>query len=222
VTPSLGAGDPGLAREYALPHDPRADLVLERADSRLQLRDTRPGAPGPLFVDFNTADIRRRAAAGRSLPLIRAVGGRSGRGLRVLDATAGLGRDAYLLMRAGFQVTCVERSVVVAALLQDGLARAGVNIPVTVAEAEQVMRTLRPQVVYLDPTFPARGKSALVKKEMQYFQALLGPEDAEGLLMAALACATERVVLKRPIHGPVLGAPSHSLRARTVRYDVYV
>jgi 16S rRNA (guanine1516-N2)-methyltransferase len=81
----------------------------------------------------------------------------------------------------------------------------------------------RPDVVYLDPMFPARSKSAAVKKEMQYMQALLEDEDPLPLFEAALACATKRVVIKRPIHAPDVAAkPNHRFEGKTVRFDVYL
>lgn len=49
---------------------------------------------------------------------------------------------------------------------------------------------MRPAVVYLDPMFPHRKKSALVKKGMQMLQGLLGEEDErrrKGALGGSLA-----------------------------------
>lgn len=220
----VGAGDAELATAIGLPLDPSADFVLERADGRLQLRDTREGAPGPLYVDFSSADIQRRVAAGRALPLVRAVAGKAeaGDALTVIDATAGLGRDAYALASAGVKLTAVERSPVVAALLNDGLARAGAGFEVHVGDAIEYMCEHRADVVYLDPMFPESRKSAQVKREMQYFRALLGEDDAKALLKAAKNCATKRVVIKRPAHVPELARPNHTIPGKTVRFDVYV
>lgn len=218
----LAAGDSELAAELGLPLTADADFVLERVEGRLHLRDTREGASGPLSVDFSSADIRRRIAAGRSLPVVRAVAGRGEHALTVLDATAGLGRDAYTLAKAGLRVTAIERSPVVAALLRDGLQRANAEMQLHVGDAIEYMRDHKADVVYLDPMFPERRKSALVKKEMQYFQALLGDDDAEALFEAAKNCATKRVVVKRPNHAPELAKPNHTIPGKTVRFDVYV
>ena len=223
----VGAGDAELAAEIGVPHDLDADIVLERADGRLQLRDARENAPGPLYVDFNSTDIQRRLAAGKSLPLVRAVAGRgdahgSSERLTVIDATAGLGRDAFTLSKAGLRVIAIERSPVVAALLRDGLQRANSDVEMHAGDAIEFMREHHADVVYLDPMFPERRKSALVKKEMQYFQALLGEDDAEGLFKAAKYCATKRVVIKRPTHAPELAKANHTIPGKTVRFDVYV
>ena len=135
----------------------------------------------------------------------------------VVDATAGLGRDAFVLASVGCRVRMLERNPVVAALLDDGLARgyADAEIGGWLQERLQLIHassltaltdiTPRPQVVYLDPMFPHKQKSALVKKEMRVFQSLVGPDlDADGLLEPARLLATKRVVVKRPDYAPPL------------------
>ena len=126
----------------------------------------------------------------------------------------------------------------VAALLEDGLRRAAASpstrdivparLRLVVAEATTWLDSLpaedRPDVIYLDPMFPARNKAALVKKEMQLLQALIGPEpDAEALLDTARRTARRRVVVKRPVHAPPL-APGPDLvhGGKTMRFDVYL
>jgi 16S rRNA (guanine1516-N2)-methyltransferase len=81
-----------------------------------------------------------------------------------------------------------------------------------------------PQVIYLDPMFPHRDKSALVKKEMRLFRPLVGDDmDAPALLEAALALASHRVVVKRPRKAPCIEGPkpSHALEGKSSRYDIY-
>ena len=80
--------------------------------------------------------------------------------------------------------------------------------------------------VYLDPMFPARGKSAAVKQDLQWLQRLCPyPDDDEerGLLDLALSLAARKVVIKRPRRAPPLAgrAPHHVLEGKTVRFDVY-
>lgn len=225
MTVILGATDATLARKLGVPRNAEAQFVIETVYGRLQVRDTRAGAPGPLFVDFAAPDAARRRDAGRQLPLARAVGVKRDYAPSVLDATAGLGRDAYTLMALGCKVMAIERSPVIAALLRDGLERVRANMPLLVGDAIELMAKLtpRPEVVYLDPMFPARGKSAAVKKEMQYMQALLDEDDPKPLFEAAMKCATERVVIKRPVHAPLAGPkPNHMFEGKTVRFDVYL
>ena len=218
----VATGDATLAAELGIAQHSNADMLLEQTDGKLQLRDTRGGAPGPLFIDFNSTEMRRRVAAGASLPVVRAVRGRSGDTPTVVDATAGLGRDAYVLAKAGMHVVAVEKSPIVAALLRDGLQRADVDMQVLIDDAVRVLTTTKADVVYLDPMFPERRKSALVKKEMQYFQALIGSDDVDSLFEAAIECAKKRVVIKRPAQASAVAKPTHTIPGKTVRFDVYV
>jgi 16S rRNA (guanine1516-N2)-methyltransferase len=153
-----------------------------------------------------------------------------------VDAAAGLGEDSLLLAAAGFEVTLFERDSLIAALLRDAVLRARDN-PTLAAAANRMhviegdsiagLRNLEasPDVVYLDPMFPARTKSAAVKKKLQVIQLLEHPCDDEAQLMeAALAARPRKVIIKRPIKGPHLAGikPSYSLTGKAVRYDVLV
>jgi 16S rRNA (guanine1516-N2)-methyltransferase len=177
----------------------------------------------------------RHLAAGRRGrdDLLRAVlAGRSD-GLRVVDATAGMGADGFLLAAAGARVTMVERSPVLYVLLRDALARASAD-PATAeaatrvtlrhGDAREVLRELEaPDVVYLDPMYPELGKSARKNKEMHLFRTIIGDDpDADDLLGVALSRAAWRVVVKRPAKAPPLaGRPSGAIRGRSVRFDLY-
>lgn len=229
---TLGAVTPGVAGATGLPHNPQADIVLEHCAGHLQLRDTRPGAPGPLWVDFASRDADKRRSAGRGLLLARACGVRKGKPPpRVIDATAGLGRDAHTLAALGCPVTAIERNPAAFALLRDALDRAAddpatVNIGLLAGEAADLLARLpRADVVYLDPMFPDTGRTALSRKEMQYFQAITEPGDDAVLFQAALASGAHRVVVKRPKVAPPL-APTRKVdvvfKGGSVRFDVYL
>ena len=169
-------------------------------------------------------------------PFVRAARVRGVAAPTAVDATAGLGEDSVLLAAAGFTVTLYERDPVIAALLRDGLERAA-NEP-QLADAVGRMRTVEgdsvaglrsldftPDVVFLDPMFPARTKSAAVKKKFQLLHQLERPcADEAELLDAALAAHPRKVVIKRPPKGAWLAGvkPSHSLTGKAVRYDVIV
>lgn len=203
------------------------DLMLTVAPNRLELRDARDASVKPVFVDFSQA-----GRLSRRDPLARAIGAKN---RSVIDATAGLGRDSFLLASLGYRVTAVERSRVVAALLEDGLARALADplvasrlddrLRIVVGDAREVLLRLpQPDVVYLDPMFPPkRKKSAAVRKDMRFLRMLVGEdEDAPALLDAARRCAKDRVVLKRADDAPVLERPTMSYAGKLVRYDVYL
>jgi UPF0341 protein NMCC_1513 len=156
----------------------------------------------------------------------------------VWDATGGLGRDSFVLAGLGLNVHIFERHPTVYCLLADGLARALLH-PDTAetashlilhhADAAEYMPRLaaeigRPQVVYLDPMYPERRKSAAVKKEMAFFHELVGTaQNDAALLDAALATATARVVVKRPRLGDFLCGrqPDYQYTGKSTRFDVY-
>ena len=155
----------------------------------------------------------------------------------VIDATAGLGRDAFVLAALGCQVKLVERHPVVRLLLQDGLQRAYADEEIGPWMQQnmqllpyQHINQLNPDtdfadVVYLDPMYPHKAKSALVKKEMRVFQHLVGADlDADELLAPALQLARHRVVVKRPDYADFLAqkAPHFSRETKNHRFDVYV
>ncbi len=224
----------GLRREDHPPtHGDRLALVLTA--NRLELRAAGRAAPGPLAVDFTAGRQyhRGRRASIRDEALARAAG--IGRGWRpeVIDATAGLGRDSFLLASMGCSVTACERNPVVAALLADGLARAksaaatrdiARRIHLRHCDALAVLAERASDVILVDPMHPPRRKSAAVKKEMRLLQQLVGADpDSTALLAAALGAARHRVVVKRPARAePLPGpAPFHTVSGRSTRFDVY-
>lgn len=213
-------------------------------DQGVALQQTGRKAPGPVRVDFTAGavDHRRKFGGGKGQMIAKAVGVKAGVYPQVLDATAGLGRDAFVLATLGCRVQMLERSPLVYALLADGLARATAHARHSDPELAQILARLSllpadsrtalapqadavpPDVIYLDPMFPERHKSADVKKEMRLFHSLVGPDaDADELLPAALAKARYRVVVKRPRKAPTLAqrAPSYQLEGKTSRYDIY-
>ena len=191
-----------------------------------------------LVCDFagGAVSLRQRTGGGRGQALPRAAGFTRGRTPSVVDATAGLGRDAYLLASLGAEVTLVERSPELHALLQDGLARAGAaggkaaeivaRMTLLFGDAKVLLPELAAKVVLVDPMHPPRGNTALVKKEMRQLRASVGSDpDAADLMRAALAAATKRVVLKYPLRAAGmagLAPPSHQIRGKTTRYDVFM
>lgn len=224
-----------LANELPQP----VELLLQLGDDGLSLQSTAADAPGAVRVDFVEGALahRRQFGGGAGQMVARAVGVRGAIRPSVLDATAGLGRDAFVLAALGCEVTLIERQPVIAALLADGLQRAQ-QAAGEVAEIAARMRLLHgdaielmgqwagpaPQVIHLDPMFPHRQKSALVKKEMRLFRPLAGDDlDAPQLLVAALQLASHRVAVKRPRKAPAIDgpAPSAELAGQSSRYDIY-
>lgn len=209
-------------------------------DGRLQLQPVERSQSGPICVDFCAGASAHRLQGGAEL-VVQALRGRSRQPLSVLDATAGLGRDSFVLAGRGLRVHMLEREPVIAALLADGLERARSAADPRIADTVALLSLensdavaycaalapeQRPDAIYLDPMFPATEKSALVKKEMRLFQQVLhgAVDDGAALLPAARAVARRRVVVKRPRKAePLAGAkPDYSLEGRAVRFDVYL
>ncbi|WP_211364061.1 class I SAM-dependent methyltransferase [Propionivibrio limicola] len=215
------------------------DFALQIGLNGLQLMEVGPGASGPVRVDFVEGVLahRRQFGGGQGQMIAKAVGIQPGIRPRVLDATAGLGRDAFVLASLGCDVFLIERHAIVAALLEDALIRANQDEEVReisgrmqllggdAVELMQAWSGLPPEVVYLDPMFPHRDKSALVKKEMRLFRLLVGDDnDASALLEVAEGLASHRVVVKRPRKAPVLAGrkPTFCLEGKANRFDIYV
>lgn len=226
-----------LAAGFGLSVDPSPACPQLRLDeSGLSLLT---GNGSSIRVDFvgGRMGYRRHHSIGRRQPLARALG--LAKGLTdLVDATAGMGRDAFVLAACGASVRMLERSAVVCALLADGLRRAhsteataaiAARMTLARADAADWLAGLAPQdapeAVYLDPMYPHSGKSAQVKKEMQALRELLGPDtDSERVLDAALAVSRRRVVVKRPRGAEHLAGrrPDFCIDSPNTRYDVYL
>jgi 16S rRNA (guanine1516-N2)-methyltransferase len=197
-----------------------------------------PPSSGPVYVDFvgGKKNHRRQFGGGKGQPLAKAVAIQNQP--RILDATAGMGGDAFVFASLGCRVTLMERSPIVAALLADALERARQpDVPDDIrqivermtlvnADAAAYLTTETPavEVVYLDPMYPEKKKTAAAKKDMQALQALVGPDmDSDALLAAALQTAENRVVVKRPKGAPPLNGPkpNASVQSPNTRYDIY-
>jgi 16S rRNA (guanine1516-N2)-methyltransferase len=179
---------------------------------------------------------RLRFGGGRGQDLPKAAGFKPGINPHIIDATAGLGRDAFLLASLGATVTMIERSTEMHALLHDGMARAldagGLTAEIISrmtlihGDAIQLLPSLSPEIVLIDPMHPPRNKSALVKAEMRQIRAIVGIDDDQTRLMkTALAHASTRVVLKWPAKAaPMAHIPpaSHQIIGKSVRYDVFM
>lgn len=236
-----------LTERWGLTHSEDSPFALVLTEQQLELRKLDEPKLGAIFVDLVSGAVahRRKFGGGKGQAIAKAAGLNKGTTPTVLDGTAGLGRDAFVLASLGCKVQMVERHPVVAALLDDGLERAkqDAEIGPWVSERMSLIHAsslnalsdlandadfVKPDVVYLDPMYPhpeSKKKSALVKKEMRVFQSLVGADlDADGLLEPALALATKRVVVKRPDYANWLNErkPSMAIETKKNRFDVYV
>ncbi|UJF19395.1 class I SAM-dependent methyltransferase [Vibrio sp. SS-MA-C1-2] len=228
-----------LAERWQLVDDETNDFALVLTPTHLELQKLDEPKLGAIFVDWvsGASNHRRKFGGGKGQAIAKAVGLKNGVVPTVLDGTAGLGRDAFVLASLGCKVQMFERHPVVAALLDDGLRRAKDDPEIGswvrervsllhVSSLEQLKEhDDKPDVIYLDPMYPHKKKSALVKKEMRVFQTLVGADlDADGLLEPALKLATKRVVVKRPDYAEPLAniQPSTVIATKKNRFDIYV
>jgi len=224
-------------------------INLLNNQGRLELHLAKENDIPPIYADFRSPSFKYRLTrgGGRKQALARAIGLKHNAAPLVFDATAGLGRDGFVMAALGCQVIMCERSEVIHALLEDGLRRAAQDpeykiicrrITLYCGPSQKVLskicQTRRPDVIYLDPMFPHRQKSALVKKEMRALRAVVGDDqDSNELLQKVLQEATrqhdngrtQRVVCKRPAQAPILGGPpkpDFAITTKKHRFDVYL
>ena len=230
-----------LAERFSLPfskHLNKAQHQLIFSNQHLEMRT--PNLIKPIRIDFTEGKNahRRNFGGGRGQPLAKAVGLKKGKTPTIIDATAGYGKDAFVLATLGSHVTLVERNPLFAALLEDAIAKANIEsstkqiaqrMALIYSDAHRYLADLapeeRPDVIYIDPMYPIRHKSALVKKEMQLLHQLVGPDmDSRSLLDKAIQTARKRVVVKRPkLASPISGhKPSTFVESKNTRYDIYL
>ena len=226
-------------RKTLLAWQNRGDLAILLA-GQVALQPLTKPLPNPVMVDWGNKSLlwRLQHGGGRGELLAKACGIKKDYLPKVIDATAGFGRDSLLLASLGCQVQLIERSPLVAAMLMDGWQRAEQESflqPIlsrmllhhghAISFLQNLVAIDYPDVVYLDPMFPDRNSSAKVKQDMQTFHVAVGAdEDADALLVPALAVAQKRVVVKRPRHAQPLAEQKPSLiyEGESSRFDVYL
>jgi 16S rRNA (guanine1516-N2)-methyltransferase len=237
-----------LAKRLHLNHVPlvnltdhNAILVYTEKGLQIQLKQNKNNKSHvTLHVDFlsDSLNYRRQHGGGIKQALARAVGVKPGKRPSILDVTAGLGKDSFLLASLGCKVRMIERSLILGALLYDGLERAEksqyfkeiINSKLTLSQGDAIaiMNTDCHKIydtIYLDPMYPHSGKSALNKQEMRIIRKLVGDDDdSDKLLDTALISAKKRAVVKRPKGAPLLNSvsPTHTIKMKNSRYDVYM
>jgi len=219
-----------------------AHYILHQSPQRLELFNPSEPNTKAIYADFVEGKTRHRRlfGGGKGQDLAKALGLQKFPNATIVDATAGLGGDSFVMATLGCEVTLLERNPVVQLLLSDALARADASGDAEVQAIAKRMRLVQrsalvylaeleaddcPQLIYLDPMFPERGKQAQVKKEMRFFHDVVG-DDADGaaLLELALTRAIERIIVKRPLRAETLNErkPDFQIRGKTIRYDVYL
>ena len=219
------------------------DIVLKWENNELSLLpQAKLGLGKTLQLNYRAGKLGYRLARDKhSNPeLARAIGIKATEPLHVIDLTAGLGRDAMTIATLGCQVTMVERNIMLYAMVKDALRRLSQHdgsaaalcqrIHIQNQDSQDYLQNLEPEeaqavTFYMDPMYPHRNKSALVKKEMRIIRMLVGDdEDSGNVLSLAIAAKPKRVVVKRPAEAPPLDhhKPSFDIKSKNTRYDVYL
>lgn len=214
--------------------NPEAFFLTWR-DGELKLLDKELLKKGGLSVDIAPRNGEQRSyPAPKEGAFAQAIGRKT---KTVVDATTGWAQDSLCLFRMGYDVTCIERSPMMAELLADGFLRLAqeswvqkleLSPPILMkGNAIELLQNLEtpPDCIYLDPMFPPkRKKSALSKKSMTILQEVIGEDlDKTELFEAALAATGKRVVVKSPDYTePLGGKSSESFVSKLLRYDVYI
>ena len=177
---------------------------------------------------------RLKYGKGRGQNLAKAVGMKFNKNKNIIDATAGLGYDSFILASLGAKVTLIERSQKIHELLQNGIDE-GISfggeiekiinrMELLFGDSKDILPKLTPEVIMIDTMYKDRKKTALVKNNMRLVREIVGPDsDYIELLKVALNCAKNRVVLKQPRYAePIkeIRKCSHQILGKTIRYDV--
>jgi 16S rRNA (guanine1516-N2)-methyltransferase len=179
---------------------------------------------------------RLKYGKGRGQNLAKAVGFKFNKNRTIIDATAGLGYDAFILASLGANVTLIERSEKIYDLLKAAISEAKLyggeiskivnRMELLFGDSKDILPNIAPEVVLIDTMYKERKKSALVKSDMRLVRKIVGSDsDHVDLINVALKNASKRVVIKQPRYAETLDnikGCSHQILGKTIRYDVYV
>ena len=179
---------------------------------------------------------RLKYGKGRGQNLAKAVGFKFNKNRTIIDATAGLGYDAFILASLGANVTLIERSEKIYDLLKAAISEAKLyggeiskivnRMNLLFGDSKDILPKIAPEVILIDTMYKERKKSALVKNDMRLVREVVGSDsDHVELINVALNNASKRVVIKQPRYAETLDnirGCSHQILGKTIRYDVYV
>ena len=179
---------------------------------------------------------RLKYGKGRGQNLAKAVGFKFNKNRTIIDATAGLGYDAFILASLGANVTLIERSEKIYDLLKAAISEAKLyggeiskivnRMNLLFGDSKDILPNIAPEVILIDTMYKDRKKSALVKNDMRLVREVVGSDsDHVELINVALNNASKIVVIKQPRYAETLDnikGCSHQILGKTIRYDVYV
>ncbi|MCV2502517.1 MAG: class I SAM-dependent methyltransferase [Neisseriaceae bacterium] len=224
-----------VSHKFGIPisyQQPETSFFLVWEDQRVALQSSQ--YKKPIVVNFESDQLLYRTKHNQGELIVKAINLKKYN--QIWDATAGLGKDSFLLASFGAEVTLFERNPIIAALLWDGIQRARNNKSIvdimqrihfiygSILDDDLTLPKL-PEVIYLDPMFPERRKSAQVKKEMTFLQKVVGEDSDYGTLFArARALNIPRIVVKRSKLAPAIDniSANFSVKGQSTRFDIYL
>lgn len=224
-----------LLEMHSLTVEPAQGYFLCYREGSLKLLDKQALKKGGLTVDIEPRPGEQHSYPAPKKDLLALAVGKKSR--TVIDATTGWAQDSLALFRMGYNIHCLERSPVMAELIQDGFNRLAMKdwvrnrqlqVPqLQLGNAIELLSHLpdTPDCIYLDPMFPPKPKkSALAKKAMMVLRDILGDDtDRDELFAAAWRATGKRLVVKSPDYAePMAGKPSEVYQGKLLRYDVYI
>ena len=226
-----------IINKWGFEHDKKSLIALIIKNDRLEVFKRDEPNLGNFWIDFSHKKLIYRIQSNllKKEAIAKAIGIKNNYHPNILDATAGSGRDAFILSALGCKVCMVERNPIIAALLDDGLKRNYKNNKINILIKEKmnliyessfnVFKILKskPDIVYLDPMYPILKKN-MPKKNVNFLRLLIGKDaDAENLLELARKCSKKRVIVKRPRYGPYLSGlkTTYTIFSKKNRFDIY-
>ena len=214
-----------------------SDFVLYKENNILYLKSLKHEEWLPFNIDFSSNKLLiRKNQTGLKSELAKAIGIKKDFKPHVLDTTAGLGRDSFLIASLGCNIKMIERNPIIFILLNNAIENAKLNSEIS--DIFQKMTLINENsidflknnknffdVIYIDPMFPKSNKTRLVKKEMQLFREIAGDDlDSSELLNEALNSKVKRIVVKRMLNSPYINnlKPNFEIKGTTVRFDIYL
>ncbi|QCI26176.1 class I SAM-dependent methyltransferase [Buchnera aphidicola] len=224
-----------IKKIWNIQHDHTSQISLIIKPHRIELQNNLINSKKNIWVDFNIKKINLYKLD-KKIKMIQAIKIKNTFNLNILDATAGLGKDAFIFVSYGYKVTMIERNPILSILLYDGLVRGlqnndikklikkNINLIYNTTLNIHQLKIQQPDIIYLDPMFPTRKKS-LSKKEIRTIQNIVGYDtDADNLLLTCLPFAKKKVVVKRPKKSNYLAniKPNYIIPTKNHRFDIYV
>ena len=184
-------------------------------------------------IDFNSGTTLWRTNRVEHEKLIKKALGKHEAPLNILDCTAGMLQDSLLFLSLGHKVTAVEQSKILFHLLSDAINRSNdqkIFKALTLINANACSYISKGQkfdVIYFDPMYPTRKKSALGSGQLEYLARILAIESIENdstqdfEFLSSLPI--KKMIVKRPIKAePFSKKINYQVLGKTTRFDIYI